>query len=208
MNSKLYKLAEFIIIFLLIPISFAFSYPFWLKISIGVIGFLYVCFILFRIEKIKIKLSPRVRWFLFFKETIIKLGVIIPITVLYVYLIGPNLLFDLALNNTLSLLLILSLYAIFSAYPQEILFRTFFFNRYERYFKDSNYMILINAILFSLAHLLFKNFLVLLVTFIGGVLFALTYKKYRSTFLVAVEHIFYGGWVIIVGLGKLMGFSV
>lgn len=208
MKSGLFKLVEFIVIFLVIPISFAFSYSNILKIVVGGVGFLYVCFVLVRVERVKIQLSPRVRWFLFFKETIIKLLVIIPFTIFYVYMVNNELLFQLAINNTGSLLVILSLYSIFSAYPQEILFRTFFFNRYERYFKDSNLMILINALLFALAHLLFQNFLVLLVTFIGGVLFGLTYKKYRSTFLVAVEHMLFGGWVIIVGLGKLMGFSI
>lgn len=67
-------------------------------------------------------------------------------------------------------------------------------------------MVIINAIIFSLAHLFFKNGLVLLVTFIGGVIFSLTYLKFKSTALVTIEHALYGNWLFTVGMGQMLDF--
>jgi len=91
-------------------------------------------------------------------------------------------------------------------YPQELLYRTFFFQRYENLFKNEKIFIFINALLFSLAHLFFKNTLVLLLTFIGGVLFAITFKNSKSTVLVSIEHSIYGCWLFTVGMGNMLGF--
>jgi membrane protease YdiL (CAAX protease family) len=66
--------------------------------------------------------------------------------------------------------------------------------------------ILINAGLFSLAHLFFRNALVMLLTFLGGILFALTFKKTKSTLLVSIEHSIYGCWLFTVGMGEILGF--
>jgi hypothetical protein len=52
----------------------------------------------------------------------------------------------------------------------------------------------------------FKNTLVLFLTFLGGVLFALTYNKTRSTLLVSIEHAIYGSWLFTVGMGNMLGF--
>ncbi|MEM5566908.1 CPBP family intramembrane glutamic endopeptidase [Psychroserpens sp. AS72] len=94
----------------------------------------------------------------------------------------------------------------FSVYPQELIYRTFFFQRYQMLFKSQTLFILINATLFSLAHLFFKNGLVMILTFIGGLLFALTFKKTKSTLLVSIEHAIYGSWLFTVGMGEMLGF--
>jgi membrane protease YdiL (CAAX protease family) len=65
---------------------------------------------------------------------------------------------------------------------------------------------LINAALFSLAHVFFKNALVMLLTFTGGILFALTFRKTKSTLLVSIEHSIYGCWLFTVGMGEILGF--
>ncbi|WP_254712471.1 CPBP family intramembrane glutamic endopeptidase [Polaribacter pectinis] len=103
-------------------------------------------------------------------------------------------------------MIFLFIYAFFSVYPQELLFRTFFFKRYENLFKNERLFIFINAVLFSLAHLFFQNTIVIVITFIGGILFAITYKKTKSTFLVSVEHAIYGCWLFTVGMGEMLGF--
>jgi len=98
------------------------------------------------------------------------------------------------------------LYSLFSVYPQELIYRTFFFQRYEGLFKSEVLFILVNAALFSLAHLFFRNALVMLLTFLGGILFALTFKKTKSTLLVSIEHSIYGCWLFTVGMGEMLGF--
>jgi membrane protease YdiL (CAAX protease family) len=57
-----------------------------------------------------------------------------------------------------------------------------------------------------LAHLFFKNTLVIVLTFLGGILFAITYHKTNSTLLVSIEHAIYGCWLFTVGMGSMLGF--
>lgn len=128
------------------------------------------------------------------------------ITSIFVWFTDANNLFTVMLHKPKLWVLILLFYSLFSVYPQELLYRTFFFQRYENLFKNEKLFIFINALLFSLAHLFFKNTLVLLLTFIGGILFAITFKKSKSTVLVSIEHSIYGCWLFTVGMGNMLGF--
>jgi membrane protease YdiL (CAAX protease family) len=206
MHSTRYKSLELLIIFVLIPLSFAFNYAPLLKLVIGVLGFSYIIFVLFKIEKIKIKIEKNVNWMAFWKSILIKFLIIAIITTLYVWFTDAKNLFTVLLNKPKLWVLILLFYSLFSVYPQELLYRTFFFKRYTSLCKNENLFIFINALLFSMAHLFFKNTLVLLLTFIGGILFAITFKKTKSTLLVSIEHSIYGCWLFTVGMGNMLGF--
>ena len=206
MQSIRYKFLELFIIFILIPISFAFNYVPILKLTIGVLGFTYIIYVLFKVEKMKLQIEKNINWVAFWKLTIIKLLIIAVITSLFVWFTDANSLFIVVLNKPKLWILILILYSLFSVYPQELLYRTFFFKRYKNLFKNENIFIVINALLFSLAHLFFKNMLVLMLTFIGGILFAITFKKTKSTLLVSIEHSIYGCWLFTVGMGSMLGF--
>jgi len=206
MQSTRYKSLELLIIFVLIPVSFALNYTPLLKLIIGVLGFTYIIYVLFKIEKNKIRIEKNINWAAFWKLSLIKLLIIIVITSLFVWFTDAKSLFVVMLNKPKLWMLILFFYSLFSVYPQELLYRTFFFQRYENLFKNEKIFILINALLFSLAHLFFKNTLVLLLTFIGGILFAITFKKTKSTILVSIEHSIYGCWLFTVGMGDMLGF--
>lgn len=94
------------------------------------------------------------------------------------------------------------LYPIFSAYLQEILFRAFFFKRYRKLFsRNPLHLIFFNALIFSYMHIVFLNWVAVIFTFIGGLLFAHTYLKTRSTLLVSIEHGLYGNALYTIGLG-------
>nr|WP_284041157.1 CPBP family intramembrane glutamic endopeptidase [Jejuia spongiicola] len=97
-------------------------------------------------------------------------------------------------------------YSFFSVYPQELIYRTFYFKRYHDIFKNKYLFIFINAIVFSLGHIFFKNSLVLALTFLGGLLFAFTFYKTKSTLMVSIEHAIYGCWLFTVGMGSMLGF--
>ena len=98
------------------------------------------------------------------------------------------------------------MYSFFSVYPQELIYRTFYFQRYEMLFKNRAIFIFVNAVIFSLAHMFLRNSLVLLLTFLGGILFAITFHRTRSTLLVSIEHIIYGSWLFTVGMGEMLAF--
>tara|TARA_R110002049_G_scaffold2960_2_gene23838 strand:- start:6724 stop:7350 length:627 start_codon:yes stop_codon:yes gene_type:complete len=206
MQTTHYKFFELLIIFILIPISFAFDYLPLLKLIIGILGLSYIIYILFKVEKISLKIKKNINWKNFWISTLIKFLIIAIVTSTFVWLTDKPSLFNVVLNKPVLWLLILLFYSLFSVYPQELIYRTFFFKRYKSLFKNETFFIFINAILFSLAHLLFKNTLVLLLTFIGGILFAFTYNRTKSTLLVSIEHSIYGCWLFTVGMGNMLGF--
>ncbi len=206
MQSSVYKLIEFFIAFIVVPISFVLEYPVILKMVIGVSGFLYILFVLLRVENNQFKIAKGLNWKLFWNQTLLKLLAIIILTTIYVWWFDKTNLFSVVVNKPLLLFAILIIYSVFSVYPQELIFRTFFFQRYETVFKSKALLIFINAIVFSLAHLFFRNTLVLVLTFLGGFLFGFTFYKTKSTLFVTIEHAIYGCWLYTVGMGEMLGF--
>ncbi|MGL4235134.1 CPBP family intramembrane glutamic endopeptidase [Tabrizicola sp.] len=98
-------------------------------------------------------------------------------------------------------LLTLALYPILSALPQEAVFRPLFFRRYAALLPSGAAAIVLNAAVFSLAHLMFWNWIVLAMTFVGGLVFAWAYEARRSFPLAVLLHSV-AGWILFtVGLG-------
>lgn len=206
MKSTQYKLIEFFLLFIVFPISLALNILIEIKLVIGVLGFAYIVFVLLRVEKNRFKIAPNLNWKQFLKQTIVKLLLIAIITTIYMWLVDKEHLFSVMLYKSKLWLFILFFYSFFSVYPQELIYRTFFFQRYKSLFSNQNLFIFVNAILFSLAHLFFKNTLVIVLTFLGGLLFAITFSRTKSTLLVSIEHAIYGCWLFTVGMGNMLGF--
>ncbi len=206
MQSLRYKFFELFTLFIILPISFIISYPMWIKLIMGVSGFIYIIWVLLKIEKYKCKVASNVNWKAFWRRIFLPLIITVAVTTSYIWINDKPQLFHVLLNNSTLWLFILFFYSFFSVYPQEIIYRTFFFKRYQDLFRNEYLFILVNAALFSLAHIFFMNTLVIILTFIGGIIFALTYKKTKSTLLVSVEHSLYGCWLFTVGMGNMLGF--
>ena len=190
----------------MIPVSFVFSFSPIIKLTIGLFSFSYIIYILIKVEKIKFRIQKNINWIFFWLSTTIKFLFIIIATTTFVYFTDKTNLFTVVLNKPILWIAILIFYTLFSVYPQELIYRTFFFKRYQSLFKNEHIFILLNALIFSLAHLLFKNTLVIFLTFLGGLLFAITYNKTKSTLLVSIEHAIYGSWLFTVGMGNMLGF--
>jgi len=201
-----YKIVEFFIIFMVLPIGFTFSYPIWIKLSIGLLGFIYIAHVLLKRETVALKVGKGLNWRWFWKRTLLKFATIALLTTLFVWITNKDALFHVLLNNMLLWVVILFIYIVLSVYPQEVVYRTFFFKRYADFFQDKRLLILVNALVFSLGHIFFRNALVLVLTFLGGLLFAITYYKTKSTLLVSIEHAIYGCWLFTVGMGAMLGF--
>ena len=206
MQSSKYKLSELFILFVLFPIAIAIDFPIWIKFIIGFLGFLYVVYVLLRVEKNSFKLSSTINWRGFWKATLLKFLFIAFITFLYVWFTDKSQLFIVVRTKLLLWIVILFVYSFLSVYPQELLYRTFFFQRYRSLLSNEKLFIFMNAIFFSLGHLFFKNTLVIVLTFLGGLLFAFTFNKTKSTLLVSIEHAIYGCWLFSVGMGSMLGF--
>jgi membrane protease YdiL (CAAX protease family) len=92
-------------------------------------------------------------------------------------------------------------YPVFSAYPQEITHRAFFFHRYRALFPNDAALIVVNALAFAWLHIPFWSVEALLLTLPGGLLFAWTYRRSGSTLAAGIEHALYGWWAFFTGLG-------
>ena len=114
---------------------------------------------------------------------------------------APERLLDLPREHPLVWLAVLVIYPIFSVYPQEIIFRTFLFHRYGPLFGRTRTMIVVSALVFGLAHLFLANWIAPVLSTIGGVLFAMTYARSRSTLQSAIEHGLWGDFLFTLGLG-------
>jgi membrane protease YdiL (CAAX protease family) len=93
-------------------------------------------------------------------------------------------------------------YPVLSVYPQGVLYRAFFFERYVDLFPGKWAMILASAAAFSFLHIIFRNWLAVGLTLAGGVLFALRYQETDSLATSSFEHSLYGCWLFTVGLGQ------
>lgn len=121
---------------------------------------------------------------------------------LLVYLLAPQLLFGLIKQRPLLWLLIIIFYPLLSVYPQELIYRTYFFHRYQALFPQKWVFLVLNGLLFGYMHIIFHNWIAVSLTAIGGIIFALTYQRFRSTLLVSIEHALFGGLLFTIGLGQ------
>lgn len=125
------------------------------------------------------------------------------------YLFEPELFLRLPRERTGLWLAIMVLYPVFSVYPQEVIFRTFFVRRYGdalRTLGGTWALVLVGAAVFGWAHVLFgadnrATAIAVGLSTLGGVLFMTTYLRTRSTAAAAAEHALYGDLLFTVGLG-------
>lgn len=119
----------------------------------------------------------------------------------FIYFYDPDRMARLLLERPLFIPILLILYPLISALPQEFIFCSFFFERYKIFFGEGAKMVLASAVIFAYAHVLYINPVAPTLSFIGGLIFALTYLKTKSLALVAIEHGLYGNFLFIIGLG-------
>jgi uncharacterized protein len=93
-------------------------------------------------------------------------------------------------------------YPLASVYPQELLFRAFVFERYAPLFGDGYVMVAASAAAFGFVHIAFGNWVAVVLSAAGGVIFANRYRRTRSLLAVGVEHSLYGLLMFTVGLGQ------
>src|SRR5713101_1046711 len=117
-----------------------------------------------------------------------------------VYFLAPQLLFSLIRRSPQLWALIFLLYPLLSVYPQELLYRAFFFHRYQLLFGRGWGMLLASALAFGFVHIIFRNWLAVGFCVIGGFLFSLTYQTSGSLLLACLDHLIFGNFIFTIGL--------
>ena len=93
-------------------------------------------------------------------------------------------------------------YPLFSVTAQELLYRAFFFQRYQRLFPSPHLRLLVSVAVFGWAHVFMGNLLAVVLSTLGGLLFDLTYLQTKSLLVCVIEHAAYGCLIFTVGLGE------
>jgi uncharacterized protein len=119
-----------------------------------------------------------------------------------VWRFAPDLLFSFVRRAPIFWAALMILYPLFSVLPQEFLFRAYFFRRYKEIFGGGSAMIAASALAFGFVHIIFGNWLAVLLSAIGGVIFSNTYLRTDSLALVCVEHALFGNFLFTIGLGE------
>lgn len=98
--------------------------------------------------------------------------------------------------------LVMLLYPLVSVYPQELFYRAFFFHRYQPLFGSGWIMLVASALAFGFVHIIFGNWLAVVLSAVGGLLFAFTYQHSGSLLLTCIDHALFGNFIFTIGLGK------
>jgi membrane protease YdiL (CAAX protease family) len=114
----------------------------------------------------------------------------------------PERLFHLLRRAPLLWAAVMVLYPVVSAYAQELFYRAFFFQRYRRLLGRGSAAVVVSALLFGFAHIVFGRWIAVALSAAGGVLFARTYLSSSSLALATIEHALYGDFLFTIGLGE------
>ncbi|MGB7845316.1 MAG: CPBP family intramembrane glutamic endopeptidase [Candidatus Acidiferrum sp.] len=115
---------------------------------------------------------------------------------------APQLLFSFVKRAPLLWAIVMLLYPLVSVYPQELLYRAFFFLRYQPLFGSGWTMLLASALAFAFVHIIFGNWLAVGLCVIGGFLFSINYLYSGSLLFTCLDHALFGDFLFTLGLGQ------
>lgn len=98
-------------------------------------------------------------------------------------------------------ILVLVLYPVFSALPQELIFRALFFHRYGALFRTRQTALWASALAFGLAHLFYQNGVAVGLSTLAGLVIGWVYLRHGSVLLAVLLHAVGGQLVFTLGLG-------
>jgi len=200
---RIYLAIEFFLLFFGVPLLI-YADPQFIHPSMLIIPLLLIIFLILKFTtdfRFRDLISFQVR-----KKRLVKNGIIVlacsTLMLIYVVIFEPERLFDLVRGNFPVWLLLCTFYPVFSAYGQEVIYRTFLFKRYERLFTRNWVMILASGISFSFVHIVYYNPVSIILTFFCGLYLAGEYARTKSVLYTAILHGILGIIVFTVGLGE------
>jgi membrane protease YdiL (CAAX protease family) len=119
-----------------------------------------------------------------------------------VWIFRPDLLFSLVKRSPILWVAVMVFYPLLSVYPQELLYRAYFFHRYRPLFGSGWGILSASALAFGFVHIIFGNWLAVALCVMGGLLFSLTYQSSGSLLLTCLDHAIFGNFIFTIGLGR------
>jgi membrane protease YdiL (CAAX protease family) len=138
------------------------------------------------------------------RRTLLTFALVTALLIAAVRVLRPEALFAYPRGHPWRWALVVLLYPVCSALPQEIIFRAFFFRRYRVLFGNGAGLAAASALAFGITHLAFHNWVAVALTLPGGLLFARSYRRNGSLLFVVCEHALYGCMVFTIGLGGFL----
>lgn len=197
------KVAEFIFIFIGIPLVFYFNLlpvpqiAALLAVSAGCILILWQDDS-YRLNHLLNRPNIPGMW----RRFLIKTAVVAAAVIIVAWLVQPENLFVLPRERPVVWGIILVLYPLLSALPQELVYREFIFQRYNTLFCAEWALMVASVLSFAFLHVVYDNIWAIILTLAGGVMFAQTYRETQSLYWVSIEHALYGAVVFTVGLAN------
>ena len=190
---------ELFFIYLFLPF---FILIFHSKILIFTLMYCVFIFLLHKLRKDKNfqfkSLTKKINW----KISFISFFVFLIFSYFYVLFYDPTLLFSFPKNNFRLWVIVMFIYPFFSVIPQEIIYRVYFYYRYDKLFSGNLLLLtLLNLFFFSFAHIVFNNPHAILITAIASPIFSYLYIK-ESFFTCVLVHSIGGQILFTFGLGK------
>lgn len=139
--------------------------------------------------------------FTMWKPLMVRFAIVAAIMTAYLLVFESSRLMELPIQRPGLWIMIMVFYPIWSAFPQEVIYRGYFRHRYQALFTDERIFMLVNAFLFAFLHIIFQNRIALAGGFLAGILWWLTYRRSGSLLVTSAEHALYGNFIYTIGLG-------
>ncbi|MGC8866065.1 MAG: CPBP family intramembrane glutamic endopeptidase [Bacteroidales bacterium] len=200
MSQRIIRYLELLVIFVLFPLVYAAGWISGPKFLALLAGLTYVLLIMafsgnFPTEAFRLRLGT-------YRRTILwRFAIVTTLLTLYMAFFEPENFLILPRTHPRLWLAIMIFYPIFSALPQEIIYRTYFQFRFRLLFSNENMAMLINALLFGILHLIFHNPAAVMGGVLTGLFWYQTYRHTGSLWVVVLEHALYGNLMYTIGFG-------
>ena len=194
------RIAELICLFVLVPLAFYFDFIPLPKFVPLLIVFIYALVFLLRSKTFSRKefgLNGYRSW----PGLILRVVAATIVIVVFSYYLLPDKFLIMPREQPLMWAMIMIFYPVWSAFTQEVIYRTYFFHRYGAAIPNEKVLALVNGLLFGFLHIIFRNWVAVIGATLMGLLWAFSYLKHRSLLVVSIEHSIVGDMLYTFGLG-------
>ena len=203
MRKKVFLCLEFVFLFFGIPLFIYLDEEF-IRPSILILPVLLFIFLVLR-RTTDFHWRELFRWRIS-RATLLKHALILLfctlLTLAFVSFFDRENLFNLPRANPWIYVAMCLFYPVFSAFGQEIIYRTFLYRRYAPLFPKSWQFVMASGITFSFLHVVYYDPVSMIFTLVGGLYFAWVYQQSRSVLFTSVLHGLFGIMFFGVGMGQ------